>query len=502
MPYCNTLHIPGEMHWHSRLSICALWDSTNVNVTGFIDTLLNGGECFTLSDFSACGTRIQTSKPVRAVYSIKIVTPTEYEPTEYAYCLLPSELLGTEYYVASLYTPASSDEYVGFVSTADGNDIYVNGVLRGTYGAGECDTIHFSSDVVHITSTSPIAVVHICARTSNHDAFFGYSLLPTEFWGTVYISAPFPALWGTGYISPTDSSRLIVTALSDGTNVSVAGIPYTLDAGDKLVVPISGLISTPLDIVADSPVQVVRFFWIIATDPWGSHPRRWYETATLIASERANTKCGYISSLPSSHHGGAKMWYTITSIVDSNRVRIDVGFDGTVELDTILDSLATLVLHDTTSLLPGCESQSSRVEAEKPIQLIYNRRGWWTDHIEAHEDYTFFVPSPCEPVDAMYICPPPGVFSSCVPQEAIFALYPPSGTDLDTTRTYFTVIISHPGGTADTMTLFEPTDHLSFVRSDTMWFATAFIEAANGDTVFIRLDSVYTTDGCITVFGE
>jgi len=68
---------------------------------------------------------------LRIVYSTKIVTPTEYEPTEFYYTLQPDILLGTEYYVGSLYDPPGDWEFVAVTGTQDGTNLNVEGVNIG-----------------------------------------------------------------------------------------------------------------------------------------------------------------------------------------------------------------------------------------------------------------------------------------------------------------------------------------------------------------------------------
>lgn len=497
VPYCNTFHIPGEMSWSSSLSATAIWDSTDVHIDGVIDTMLMAGRGYGIGGFTDCGTKITTSKPVLALYSMKITTATEYEPTEYYYCLLPSDLLGTDYYISSMHTPAVSHEYIGFTSTADGNTVRVNGSVHGTYDTGDCDTVYFSGDVVYLESDSPIAVAHVAGRVSGHDDFFGYSVLPTSRWGTFYTSAPMPELWGAGYVSPEDSSRIVITALDDATSLDVAGTPYSLDSGDKLVVNVG---ASEFTVVADKPVQVVRYFWIIATDPWHSSSRRWYSTATLMASDKANTKSGLLGGLPSSTHGGPQKWYTLTSLKNDNNITIDVGYDGTAELDTTLDSLETLAIHDTISILPGSDTLGSRIEAEKPIQLLYERRGWWSDEIEGHANYTFFIPSQCGIVRAECVCPPPMSIVSCDPAAMYFRLWPPMGTDIDTMGVYLTLVVASRSGSVDTTILFEPSDSLRFSPEDSTWMLILEGAFEHGDTVRAFIDSIFTLDGCLTIF--
>ena len=150
--------------------------------------------------------------------------------------------------------------------------------------------------------------------------------------------------------------------------------------------------------------------------------------------------------------------------------------------------------------MPGADTVYSLLVARKPIQVIYEKRGWWDYFIESHKNISYFIPGLCGTMRAEFICPEPGVFVSCSPAQFQIGIFTPVGAELDTSRVYFTLIVSHTDGTADTTTVMEPLDNLQFFDLDTMWVVDYSDVWENGDTVELTLDSAYTTDDCLTIF--
>ncbi len=390
LPYVNLFHIPGEVNWSSRLNFHALCDSTIV--TSPYDTLLLS----TCQDTSVqpvlwCGTQFTSNHPLRISYYTKSTTANEYEPTEFQYNLLPSLLLGREYFVPSLKDTPAPYEFVSITSTTDGNRIYVDGVFETVLGEEECDTFYFRGPVMHITSDQPIAVTHISQYITYHAHYTACSILPTKFWGEFYVVPRPPELWGTGYTPyHYDSTSVIIVALMDSTLVDCYGFSYVLNAGERLRVQV-GSDSAMVD--SSAPVEVIHYFNILAQDYWTGTYRSYSATSSLI-SNRVNTRRSHIAPLVSTSHGGPRLWIAISSLADFNVISFDIGCEGEDDHMTLLNKGETFYLHDTLSILPGADSVSTFIHAEKPIQILYSYRGWWRDYIESHWEMTDFIPNP------------------------------------------------------------------------------------------------------------
>ncbi|MBN2541892.1 gliding motility-associated C-terminal domain-containing protein [bacterium] len=389
VPYVDTLHIPGEMSWRSNISLHALYNNT-VITSSLIDTTLNAGEGYGEGSFTTCGLSIGATKPLRIIYSTKIVTPSEYEPTEFYYTLQPDIFLDTEYYVGSLYDPPSSWEFVAVTGTQDGTNLDVDGVGSFTINAGECRAFSFpaGSNVMHLTASEKIAVAHISHRQSSHDDFTAYTPLPTSLWGTEYVAPLVHQLWAAGYEDPVDSTSLIIVALENATSVNVAGSVLNLSAGERAKVYID---SDSTTITSNRPIHVMRDYLKYATDRWRSVTRM-YSTSVCLHPSDLQVNSAFMDRLNASdmdEHGGPANWWTITCFDNGNRITVDVNFDGSFELDVTLDQFETLYLTDTSmSVIGGWDSASALLQAEYPVQVIRSYRGWWWDYIEAHYEYS------------------------------------------------------------------------------------------------------------------
>ncbi|MBN2543822.1 hypothetical protein JXI42_13260 [bacterium] len=116
-----------------------------------------------------------------------------------------------------------------------------------------------------------------------------------------------------------------------------------------------------------------------------------------------------------------------------------------------------------------------------------------------NESCSFVIVDAATPVEVSIICPDPcGVYTSCLPQSFILSLYDSSGAGIDTMRTYFTLIINHLRGGADTIYISEPSPYLTF-------FSDTLVEVSynhfDGDSVVLTLDSVYNIYGCSIPLG-
>ncbi len=110
---------------------------------------------------------------------------------------------------------------------------------------------------------------------------------------------------------------------------------------------------------------------------------------------------------------------------------------------------------------------------------------------------TYYFEGGCAPALAEVGCPSPNCFrqSSCNPQPVSFTIADTTGRTIDHSRVYFTVVVYHAGGGSDVY-------HITGADGSVAWLGdTAVVSwsAADGDSVVISLDSIYTTDGCLTV---
>ena len=112
--------------------------------------------------------------------------------------------------------------------------------------------------------------------------------------------------------------------------------------------------------------------------------------------------------------------------------------------------------------------------------------------------WRFAIQPCCKPAVVQPGCPAPECFSfsSCEPQQVRFAIYDTTGQTIDISRTYFTVYVYHAGGGVDTYHITGSDSHLSW-SGDTV--SVYWSPVADGDSVVILIDSVYTTDGCRTI---
>ncbi|RKZ30777.1 hypothetical protein DRQ36_04250, partial [bacterium] len=108
---------------------------------------------------------------------------------------------------------------------------------------------------------------------------------------------------------------------------------------------------------------------------------------------------------------------------------------------------------------------------------------------------------PCVPVDVWVDCPLPCYsFTSCSTQQMIFGINDTTGTGIDTMRVFFDVEIFRGGALFDSYTVSEPSDSLFFTIFGALdsLYATVRGNWADGDSVIINMDSVFTIDGCKT----
>ncbi len=110
----------------------------------------------------------------------------------------------------------------------------------------------------------------------------------------------------------------------------------------------------------------------------------------------------------------------------------------------------------------------------------------------------FYYITPCRPLDLTVVCPLPcWSFVACSSASVVFGVSDTSGFGIDTTRAYFTVIEHHPSGLADTSHIASPSANIIFdFASDTT--IAVWDDWADGDSITITLDSLFSLDGCST----
>ncbi len=106
----------------------------------------------------------------------------------------------------------------------------------------------------------------------------------------------------------------------------------------------------------------------------------------------------------------------------------------------------------------------------------------------------------CPPAETWIECPfPCGNYSSCADQYIIFGIEDTTGVNIDTTRVWFTVIVSHSTGSADTTYLEPGSPLLSFSALSDSITATIYGTWSDGDNVTVILDSLYNIADCLTI---
>ncbi len=112
----------------------------------------------------------------------------------------------------------------------------------------------------------------------------------------------------------------------------------------------------------------------------------------------------------------------------------------------------------------------------------------------------YVFPTGCPQAVTSIICPYPcGGWTSCENQFMEFSIADTSGTASDTMRVHFTVNINRLSRPDTRFIVSEPSPYSWF--TGTTGSRRAFVGNfpwSDGDTVTIRLDSLYTTDGCVT----
>lgn len=127
-------------------------------------------------------------------------------------------------------------------------------------------------------------------------------------------------------------------------------------------------------------------------------------------------------------------------------------------------------------------------------------------YVYAHNDcgnyttsiWTINIEPCCAPALAWIGCPYPNCFefTSCKPQPVTFAMQDTTGRAIDHNQVYFTITVFHPLGGSDVYPI-DGSHSAVFWSGDTAVVNWPMV--ADGDSVEITLDSLFTTDGCLTV---
>jgi len=118
----------------------------------------------------------------------------------------------------------------------------------------------------------------------------------------------------------------------------------------------------------------------------------------------------------------------------------------------------------------------------------FGNRGW-------NESCPFII-VPCDAAIGSVACFSTISFSSCSTGYTMFHIEEANGLEIDTLRSYFTRIIFHPSGTADTAHFRPPTSEIFWSGSDDIYDVYFGENYADGDSVIIRLDSLFNVWGC------
>ncbi|RKZ33146.1 hypothetical protein DRQ33_04705, partial [bacterium] len=109
--------------------------------------------------------------------------------------------------------------------------------------------------------------------------------------------------------------------------------------------------------------------------------------------------------------------------------------------------------------------------------------------------WVFYI-LPCVEASTWIVCPPETSFAytTCDVQTVTFGIWDSTGMGIDTGRIYVSAIIHHLSGVVDTV---SPT--INYITFGDTLFVESWYNWIDGDSVIIRLDSLYSNDGCITI---
>ncbi len=250
------------------------------------------------------------------------------------------------------------------------------------------------------------------------------------------------------------------------------------------------------------------------TGAWGDVTYQWSSSPPGFSSTEQNPSTGVVT-------GGT--WFIVTVLdtefceaVDSVFIA-DTCMECTIEVtasaddDTVCDTGTILHANVTGAIGPVSFNWSSNPPGftsteQNPATGVITEDTWFYIQVVdsaacgAVDSVLVIYYCPCVPAVTWIICPLPcWSFTSCDNQVIIFGIQDTMGILIDTTRVWFTRIVNHPGGTADTTSILSSSPDVFFSSLSDSISATVFGMYADGDSVVITLDSLYNSNNCITI---
>ncbi|MCD6531222.1 hypothetical protein J7K99_02110 [bacterium] len=110
----------------------------------------------------------------------------------------------------------------------------------------------------------------------------------------------------------------------------------------------------------------------------------------------------------------------------------------------------------------------------------------------------------CAPSSAELLCPIEDAVSSCTNQVVEYLITDDVG--IDTSGVFISALVFHPDSSVDSLSAGEIMSHLGFAcvgdSCESLFVIVEGLSLADGDSVWVSLDSVINRWGCITRFGE
>jgi len=250
------------------------------------------------------------------------------------------------------------------------------------------------------------------------------------------------------------------------------------------------------------------------TGAWGDAIYQWSSNPPGFSSTEQNPSTGVVT-------GGT--WFIVTVLDSEFCEAVDSVFiadtcaECTIEVtasaddDTVCDTGTILHANVTGAIGPVSFSWTSNPSGftsnvENPATGVITEDTWFYIQVSdsalcyALDSVLVIYYCPCVPAATWIICPLPcWSFTSCDNQFMIFGIQDTMGILIDTTRIWFTRIVNHPGGSADTTTVLPSSPDVFFSGLSDSISATVWGMYADGDSVVITFDSLYNSNDCITI---